>query len=126
MGSLPAPRSTGCRGRIDRSKARAVLGRLRGRPDALLVLDNVESRNCWTRTCLGLSDSHPRGLNCKLLVTSRERIPECNPVRLDFLPSPADRALLLREAKRGEPEGDEAAGWAHICWRCSADCRSRW
>lgn len=99
----------GLPGADDRSKARAVLGRLRGRPDALLVLDNVEKPELLDQNLPGLSDSHPRGLNCKLLVTSRHEIPECNPVRLDFLPSPADRALLLREAKRGEPEGDEAA-----------------
>lgn len=86
------------------AKAQAVLGRIQNRADALLVLDNVLEPAALDRDLPGLPISRPRNLGCKVLVTSRERLPDCASIRVDFLPPPADRALLLREAGRPEPE----------------------
>jgi len=92
----------------DRAKANAVLGCIQDRSDALVVLDNVEDRDLLDRDLPGLVNSRPRGLGCKLLITSRQQLPECQQIRLDFLPAPLDRALLIREAQRAPPTGHEA------------------
>jgi WD40 repeat protein len=91
----------------DRAKANALIGRIYGRPDALVVLDNVEDPTMLDRDLPGLINSRPRGLGCKLLITSRQQVPDCQEIRLDFLPAPLDRAVLLREAKRGAPGIEE-------------------
>jgi WD40 repeat protein len=92
----------------DRAKANAILGCVQDRSDALVVLDNVEDRDLLDRDLPGLLNSRPRGLGCKLLITSRQLLPKCQQIRLDFLPVPLDRALLLREAQRASPTGHEA------------------
>jgi WD40 repeat protein len=92
----------------DRAKANAVLGCVQNRPDALVVLDNLEDPDLLDRDLPGLVASRPRGLGCKLLITSRQQVPDCQEIRLDFLPSPLDSALLLREAKRAQPAAEEA------------------
>jgi hypothetical protein len=92
----------------DRAKANAVLGCVQYRPDALLVLDNLEDPALLDRDLPGLVNSRPRGLGCKLLITSRQQVPDCQEIKLDFLPSPLDSALLLREARRPPPAGEEA------------------
>jgi hypothetical protein len=92
----------------DRAKANAVLGCVQNRPDALVVLDNLEDPDLLDRDLPGLVASRPRGLGCKLLITSRQQVPDCQEIRLDFLPSPLDSAMLLREARRPPPAGEEA------------------
>jgi WD40 repeat protein len=92
----------------DRAKANAVIGRVRGRPDALVVLDNLEDQRVLDLDLPGLVNSRLRGLGCKLLITSRDQVPGCRPIRLDFLPAPIDSVLLLREAMRESPPGEEA------------------
>jgi hypothetical protein len=92
----------------DRAKANAVLGRVQHRADALLVLDNLENPAFLDRDLPGLVNSRPRGLACKLLITSGRQVPDCREIRLDFLPFPLDRMLLLRETKRELPVGAEA------------------
>src|SRR5262249_5617636 len=84
----------------DRAKANALIGRLRARPDALVVLDNLDNPALLDRDLPGLVNSRSRGLGCKLLITSRKRVAECREIVLDFLSSPLDTALLLREARR--------------------------
>jgi WD40 repeat protein len=91
----------------DRAKANALIGCIRGRSDALVVLDNLEDASLLDRDLPGLVNSRPRGLGCKLLITSRQQVPDCQEIRLDFLPSPLDSALLLREAKRAPPFGED-------------------
>ncbi len=100
------------------ARATALLGRLRGRIDALLVLDNLED---WRKQdpfadghvldldLPGLPNSAPRRLGCRLLVTSRAPVPDCANHPLSFLRPPADRSLVLREAGRAPPS---AAGEA--------------
>ena len=92
----------------DRAKANALIGCIHGRSDALVVLDNIEDPDILNCDLPGLVNSRPRGLGCKLLITSRQQVPDCAEIKLDFLPFPLDRALLLREAKRASPIGQEA------------------
>jgi hypothetical protein len=92
----------------DRAKANAVLGCVQDQPDALIVLDNLEDPALLDRDLPGLVNSRPRELGCKLLITSRQQVPDCQEIKLDFLPFPLDSALLLREARRPPPAGDEA------------------
>ena len=105
----------GIAGDSDRAKANALLGRLAARKDGLLVLDNLEDPALLDRELGGLAQLRPRGLGCRLLITSRQpELPGCRPLRLDFLPMPAARALLLREAERPEPDGAEAAALTEL------------
>jgi hypothetical protein len=98
----------GIDGATDREKANRLLGVIGGRKDALLVLDNLEDPTLLDRDIGGLANSRPRGLGCRLLITSRQPdLPGCRPLQLNFLPTPVARALLLREAERGEPAGEE-------------------
>jgi WD40 repeat protein len=98
----------------DRAKANALIGRIHGRSDALVVLDNIEDPEILDRDLPGLINSRPRGLGCKLLITSRQEVPDCQQIRLDFLPFPLDRALLLREAARAPPIGQEVEALADL------------
>jgi len=98
----------------DRAKANALIGCIRGRDDALVVLDNLEDPALLDRDLPGLVNSRPRGLGSKLLITSRQQVPDCQEIRLDFLTAPLDSALLLREAKRAPPAGEEAAALADL------------
>jgi hypothetical protein len=83
--------------------ATALLGRLRSQADALLVLDNLRDPSALNCDLPGLANSTPRGLGCRVLVTSREPVPDYENLRLDFLRSPDDCALLLRESGRDAP-----------------------
>jgi NB-ARC domain len=98
----------------DRAKANALIGRVYGRSDALVVLDNLEDPAYLDRDLLGLVDSRPRGLGCKLLITSRQQLPGCQEIKLDFLPSPLDSTLLLREARRAPPVTEEAGALTEL------------
>ena len=105
----------GIAGDGDRAKANALLGRIAGRRDSLLVLDNLEEADLLDRDLPGLAQARPRGLGCRLLITSRQpELPGCRPLQLKFLPAPVARALLLREAERGAPEGSEAEALEHL------------
>jgi NB-ARC domain len=97
-----------------RGKAQAVLGRIQNQADALLVLDNVIQPSVLDHDLPGLPNTRPRNLGCKVLITSREHLPDCASIRVDFLPAPADRALLLREARRPEPQGADTFGLARL------------
>jgi WD40 repeat protein len=98
----------------DRAKANALIGCIRCRADALVILDNLEDPTLLDRDLPGLVNSRPRGLGCKLLITSRQQVPDCQEIRLDFLPAPLDSALLLREAKRAPPAGEESAALSDL------------
>ena len=92
----------------DRAKANALIGCVRGCADALVVLDNLEDPTLLDRDLPGLVNTRPRGLGCNLLITSRQQVPDCQEIRLDFLPSPLDSRLLLREANCALPTGEDA------------------
>jgi hypothetical protein len=86
----------GIAGDGDRAKANALLGRLAGRRDSLLVLDNLEDPALLDRDLAGLAQARPLGLGCRLLITSRQpELPGCQPLQLNFLPTLVARALLL-------------------------------
>src|SRR6516164_253767 len=72
----------------DRAKASALIGCIHDRTDALVVLDNIEDPDILNRDLPGLMNSRPRGLGCKLLITSRQQVPDCAEIRLDFLSFP--------------------------------------
>jgi len=60
----------------DRAKANALIGCIHGRAHALVVLDNIEDPDILNRDLPGLMNSRPRGLGCKLLITSRQQVPD--------------------------------------------------
>src|SRR6516165_9156525 len=81
------------------ARAAALIGRLRGRNDALLVLDNLEREEQLEADLAGIPNTRPRDLGCRVLITSRRPdLPGCTPLPLDFLRAPLDLALLEREA----------------------------
>ena len=79
------------------------------------MLDNLEDPALLDRDFVGLARARPRGLGCRLLITSRQpELPGCRPLRLNFLPMPAARVLLLREAESAEPDGAEATALTEL------------
>ena len=93
--------------------AESWLAAVRNDPNVLIVADNLE-RPDILRSLPGLPSCALTSLDCRLLVTSRQRdLPGCQDVEVERLPLPASCALLEREAGIGDlalAEG-EALEW---------------
>ena len=82
-----------------RELAARWLAQVRGRPDILIVADNLEEARLL-ESLGGLEHSKLTALGCGLLITSRQRgLPECEDVQVERLPLPASRVLLEQEAR---------------------------
>lgn len=107
----------------DSARALAFAEWLRARPDALLVLDNVEDPADLQRD--GRAGFVPLDLGCRVLFTSRRRRLGLGAVEVRVLPREAARELLLSHAgldskrrslsgRSRRPPTRSAGGWA-IC-----------
>jgi hypothetical protein len=99
------PKEEGPPDRVDRALAAKWLAQYGGNPETLLVVDNLEDPRLLTSELPGLSPFKLLDLGCRELITSRRGdLPGCRALRLDRLPPPADREVLL-DATAGEVGG---------------------